>query len=190
MEKRLSAICIRERNSYVTLRMKEDFSLGMRELEEELRDEGDDEAGRISQLSQESIRDGIDTFCVCSKAYQKLCGRFPLEQMPAGFDIVEDTSMPQLMKHCLEYTLNARERLADVFLEDLTRLRKRMRAWADNTTPDREVTSRQRRLLQESSVNHLKLLDQVCSLTAVNADDVFLGDRLIVLTFHRRFRTA
>lgn len=157
----LTAICIRKRNSYVSLRMKEDFSLGLRELEEELRDEGDEAADFVQQPDSSILRDGIETFCVWSKAYQKLCGRFYLEDMPTGFNNAEDTSMPQLISHCKEFTLNSRERLADIFLTDLGRLRVRMRGWSDNTTPDHEISNWQKVMMEGYYKEHKENLKQV-----------------------------
>jgi hypothetical protein len=98
---------------------------------------------------------------VCSKAYQKFCGRFYLEDTPTGFDNAEDTSMPQLITHCMEFTLNSRERLADIFLADLSRLRVRMRGWSDNTTPDHEISNWQKVMIEDYYKEHMKNLKQV-----------------------------
>jgi len=121
-----------------------DFSLGLSELERDLNDEGDEAASSVPKPKPTLCRNGANTFCVCAKAFQKLRGRFIEDQMPSGFDNLDNTSIPQLAKHCVEFTLNAQERLADCFLDDFGRLRIRMQQWADNTMPDRQVTMKQR----------------------------------------------
>jgi hypothetical protein len=166
----LTAICIRERNSHVKLRMKEDFSLGLRELEQELREEGDEKADDVKHTHPLDVRDGIDTFCVCSKAYQKFSGRLPLEESPTGFNTEDDTSIPQLIQHCKEYTLNSREMLADIFLEDLGRLTERMRGWSDNTTPDNEMALWQRDSMEACFDEQVGVLEMVCCSCSANLD--------------------
>jgi hypothetical protein len=141
--------------------MKEDFSLGLRELEEELRDEGDGDADTVKHHSPSDAGDGVEVFTVCSKAYQKFRGRLPLEEWPTGFETPEDTSIPELIQHCREFTLDSRERLVDIFLADLGRLRKRMREWSDNTTPDREMAIWQRDLMQVGLKEHHANLKEV-----------------------------
>ncbi len=161
LEHQLTAICIKQRNSHVIHRMGIDFSLGLSELQRDLNDEGDDAAASVPKPKSTLCRNGASTFCVCAKAFQKLRGRFAEDQMPSGFHNLDDTSLPQLSKHCKEFTLNARERLADHFLADLSRLRIRMRQWADNTTPDRQVTMKQKHALEEKFKEHKKFLLQV-----------------------------
>jgi hypothetical protein len=164
LDKNLSAICIRERNCLVTNRMKLDFSASICELERELNNEGNMAPGSSTRAPPSDLQHGVQTFCVCSKAYQMFHGRFAREQMPAGFNKAEDTSMPQLIKYCKEFTFKAREQLADIFLQDLTRLRTRMRGWADNTTPDKQITTREKRLLMAAMTAQINQLVEVCWL--------------------------
>jgi hypothetical protein len=161
LEHQLTAICIQKRNSHVIHRMGIDFSLGLNELERDLNDEGDEAASSVPKPKPTLCRNGTSTFCVCAKAFQKLRGRFNEDQMPSGFDILDNTSIPQLANHCVEFTLNARERLADRFLDDLALLTIRMRQWADSTMPDRQVTMKQKQKLKEKFKEHKRVLQQV-----------------------------
>jgi hypothetical protein len=149
----ITAICIQERSKHVQYRMAEDYNVGMGEFEVEYPDQ--DTASILLQK-------GVKIYCVCPKAFQKQQGRFPYENMPPGFDKVEDTYIPDLTTHCTEFTLNAREDLADISQSKITRLEIRMRNWADNTTPDKQITTRQERLLKEKFEALFRLLRKVC----------------------------
>jgi hypothetical protein len=76
LEASIKTMCIEERNSYTQGRLLEDFEGGLRELEEELR-EADGGDYLINNHGKGSLR----TFCVSSKAYQKLQGRFKREKV-------------------------------------------------------------------------------------------------------------
>jgi hypothetical protein len=167
VEHRLTTLCVRARNSFVAHRMASDFSNGLNDLEAELIEDDDDAASSVPKPEPSCVPKGVHTFCVCSKALQKMQGRFVEEKMPPGFDTMHDTQLPQLFWHCMDFTLGARERLADEFLADLSRLRVRMRGWADNTNPDKVVTKRERRLLGERIQEQSNVLQEVCYLEMI-----------------------
>jgi hypothetical protein len=75
--------------------------------------------------------------------------------------------MPQLIKHCREFALQARENLVDVFLEHLTRLRARMWGRADNTMPDKQTIPRQARQLADTLDEQLISLQNVQYVTCL-----------------------
>lgn len=85
--------CIEQRNFYTQNQLKSDFTAGLRELEQELRedkenpDDGGEDSKRPPKLASKPIniaaRAGtasFTAFCVTSKAYQKYCRRFRKEQ--------------------------------------------------------------------------------------------------------------
>ena len=163
IENDLKSLCIQKRNQYVKHRMEVDYSDGLREFEQELCEEEDDMSIPTSRKHDPTQSNGVAIFCVCSKAFQILRHR-SLESLPQGFLHVRDTQMPQMLQHCKDYTFPARERLARTALEDIDRLRSRMRGWADNTTPDKQITMVQKRMLKECFKEHLEGFQKVCLL--------------------------
>jgi hypothetical protein len=162
LNENLTGICIKARNDYVTKQMGIDFAEGVvdlyRELEEEI-DENDGNGESTSAILSDTH--AVQTFCVCSKAYQKLLGRFKTERLPSGFQRLQDTMIPQLQDYCREFTLGAREKMANDFLEDLARMKLRIQGWGDNSTPDKQITKHQKRLLEAIFRERTGILEQV-----------------------------
>jgi hypothetical protein len=57
----------------------------------------------------ERLKDYLFVFAVSTKVYQKLCGSFRKEGPIAGYANLEETEIPQLQRHCIALTGNARE---------------------------------------------------------------------------------
>jgi hypothetical protein len=76
LEVSMKAICIDERNQYTHGRLQEDFEGGLREFIQDM-DESNSGDCTVTTKGKGSLR----TFCVSSKAYQKLRGRFKRDQV-------------------------------------------------------------------------------------------------------------
>ena len=162
IEDDLKSICIQKRNANVKHRMEVEYVDGLKEYEEEMIEEGAQTSAPFSTHRGYLKKKAVAIFCVCAKAYQKIQGRFALEQLPQGFFIAEETQMPQMITHCIDYTLPARERLANFSLDDINRFRSRMRGWAQNTIPDKQITMREKRLLAKCFREQADFRKEVC----------------------------
>jgi hypothetical protein len=148
--------------------MEVEYTDGLKEYEEEMI-EGVETSAPFPTYRDFLKQKAVAIFCVCAKAYQKIQGRFALEQLPQGFFIAEETEMPQMIIHCIDYTLPARERLANFSLDDIDRFRSRMRGWAQNTIPDKQITMREKRLLEEFFREQVDFRKEVGSFTSVTS---------------------
>jgi hypothetical protein len=99
----IALACIKARNDSSKTEIREQFADGIRDIDQEIAMERRD----LSLESSECVRDysaiaaGLPMFCVCSTAYQKLCGRLRADSTNVvGFKDVDDTEIPQLRKHC------------------------------------------------------------------------------------------
>lgn len=94
----ISTECIAGRNNYSRDAIKQDFAAGIRELDQELAEEED--AANFNP--EEDVRNyddvaaSLPVFCVSSRAYQKMCGRFKRDKHVLGFDNVEATQVGDL----------------------------------------------------------------------------------------------
>jgi hypothetical protein len=156
----LTAGCIKKRNDYVIHRMAMDFTIGRHELEQELDGQSDTAAALGADSSSSILRNGVHTFCVCSNAYQKFKGRL-VGRMPIGFDVIEDTSVPHLMRHGEEFTFGARESVADDRCAEIKCCQTRWVNWADNTTPDTQTKDWQNEMLENTFKVHFETLQSV-----------------------------
>lgn len=159
LEYEVAARCIEIRNSYVRQRIRADFRSGLQELDQELKSRGDDDDQGSSLMNLTSgTYDGAQSFCVSSSTYQKWKKKRP---MPTGFRTEQDTCIPQLRKYCQEFTLGSREGLATQLLEDVNRLKKRMKGWADNSIPDVQLTRGQNQKAKDLFQKHAARLEEV-----------------------------
>ncbi|KAB8215397.1 hypothetical protein BDV33DRAFT_208397 [Aspergillus novoparasiticus] len=125
--------CINARNIYSKDEIKKDFACGIRELDQEFREDEDEVAISGTTLpvrDYENLANELPVFCVSTKAYQKLCGRLRKEIHVTGFTKLEDTEIPQLQHHCISLTEKAREASALRFLAQLKRLFQSMSLWS------------------------------------------------------------
>lgn len=76
LETSMKGVCIDERNQYTHGRLEEDFEGGLREFVQDM-----DESGSGNSVITTKGKGSLRTFCVSSKAYQKLKGRFKRDQV-------------------------------------------------------------------------------------------------------------
>ena len=126
--------CIAGQNEYSRDAIRSDYASGIKELDGEIAEEEDaenfdpDEEGR----DYEEVARNLPVFCVSSRAYQKLQGRFRQEAVIPGFKTAEDTQIPQLQKHCRELTVKGRSNACQHFLSTLSQLLNSLSIWAAN----------------------------------------------------------
>ena len=95
IEAKISARCISGRNSYSKIAIRQDFAAGIKELDQENAAETDE----ANFNPDEDVRDydevarSLPVFCVSSRAYQRLSGRFKKEKDVPGFVDVEETEV-------------------------------------------------------------------------------------------------
>ena len=95
IEAKISARCISGRNSYSKVAIRQDFAAGIKELDQENAAETDE----ANFNPDEDVRDydevarSLPVFCVSSRAYQRLSGRFKKEKDVPGFVDVEETEV-------------------------------------------------------------------------------------------------
>ena len=95
IEAKISARCISGRNSYSKVAIRQDFAAGIKELDQENAAETDE----ANFNPDEDVRDydevarSLPVFCVSSRAYQRLSGRFKKEKDVPGFVDVNETEV-------------------------------------------------------------------------------------------------
>ncbi|KAE8314943.1 hypothetical protein BDV41DRAFT_563275 [Aspergillus transmontanensis] len=143
--------CINSRNIYSKDEIKKDFVCGIRELDQEFRE--DESRTTISDTNLPvrnygKLANELPVFCVSTKAYQKLCGRLRKEAHITGFTKPDDTEIPQLQRHCINLTEKARQASALRFLAQLKRLFQSMSLWSLATSGTHVMSDEKRRILE------------------------------------------
>ncbi|KAM7187037.1 hypothetical protein V8F33_011456 [Rhypophila sp. PSN 637] len=131
----VKAVCIKGRNEYSRKAIKNDFAMGIKELDQETAAEAD-EANfdpEVDARDYNAVAESLPVFCVSSRAFQKLSGRMQKDNFnSAGFAKVEDTEVPQLQAHAKKLTEAGRAANSRRFLNDLMSLLNSMTMWAND----------------------------------------------------------
>jgi hypothetical protein len=154
----MSNIAISGRNEYSRGAIQQDFASGIRELDHELAEETDASNFNpdIDARDYDKVAQSLPVFCVSSRAYQKLSGRFKKEANVPGFQTVEETEVPQLQAHCKKLTEASREANSRRFLNTLDQLLNSLRLVT--SSDGLQVTDKQkvtRAAIVESTYNQL-----------------------------------
>ncbi|ROW04317.1 hypothetical protein VSDG_00871 [Cytospora chrysosperma] len=116
----VKSICIKGRNEYSRRAIKNDFAMGIKELDQ-----------------QTAVEEDETAFNPDEDAYQKLSGRLKKDAVHVdGFLSVQDTEIPQLQEHAKKLTEGGRATSSCRFLNELSQLLNSMKLWA---TYDRRV---------------------------------------------------
>ncbi|TQN71730.1 Nuclear GTPase SLIP-GC [Colletotrichum shisoi] len=96
--------CIQGRNMYSRDAIKQDFAFGLKEFDEELLAEQQQDGPPQAQVETdyEQIGNNLPVFCISSRGYQQLRNRMKKDQKVVGFTSLEDTEIPGLRHHTLE----------------------------------------------------------------------------------------
>ncbi|RDL38401.1 uncharacterized protein BP5553_02741 [Venustampulla echinocandica] len=149
--------CITERNIYTQTRLKEDFERGFRELDQELKEAEDNDRPEVER--QDLLRD-LETFCISSKAFQKLKGRFPRDADIVGFDTVQATNIPRLHDFAVNLTSGERSKIVDAIFIRWNSLKHRLNSWVKerDLNVDIDLSSSQVKALREALEKSFSML--------------------------------
>jgi GTPase SAR1 family protein len=150
----VDALCITGRNNYSKDRIRDDYAMGIKELDQQNAIEEDEENFNpdVDIRDYEKLANSLPVFCVSSRAYQKMCGRLEKDSNVTGFKTLEETEMPQLKQHCKKLTEAGRMSNCRVFLNSLSRLLLSLSLWSGNNECGIKLTNKQRKL----EVSHLQ----------------------------------
>ncbi|KAF2271929.1 uncharacterized protein EI97DRAFT_240440 [Westerdykella ornata] len=128
----INAICIAGRNQYSKSAIQQDFAAGIKEIDMENAAEEDEENfdPDVDIRDYDEVAKSLPVFCVSSRAYQKLCGRFKKDGSVPGFKTLEETEIPQLQAHCKKLTEAGRIQSCRAFLLSLIQLLNTFSIWA------------------------------------------------------------
>lgn len=160
---KMSAMCISGRNAYSKGAIQQDFAAGIKELDQELAAEEDEENFNPDAeiRDYEEVARALPVFCVSSRGYQKLQGRLRKDPHIAGFTTIEETEIPQLQVHCEKLTETGRSANCRTFINKLSQLLNSLTLWASSDGTNSNMTTEQRaretRFLQKG----LKTLESV-----------------------------
>lgn len=166
IEAEMSRTCISGRNNYSKGAIQQDFAAGIRELDQELAVEEDEEHfdPSVEIRDYEEVARSLPVFCVSSRGYQKLQGRLRQDPAVPGFKGVEETGIPQLQKHCRQLTEKGRAESCRRFLNNLSQLLNSMSLWASNDGTGRNLTDGQKAKEAKILRDSFKKLESVSSV--------------------------
>ncbi|KAF5868435.1 uncharacterized protein Bfra_012345 [Botrytis fragariae] len=164
----IKVVCTQARNTYTQNHLKIDFLNGLRELKQDISADRNDEfqseiekkvesessatkpgwdnSKLIENACTEGLIDQLNTFCVSSKGYQRLAGRFKRNPKPKGFATINDTFIPFLREYAVACTLTQRSKLADRFLNGFNLVKLSISSWVENDSPNSLSSSEKDRL--------------------------------------------
>ncbi|QSZ31936.1 hypothetical protein DSL72_001505 [Monilinia vaccinii-corymbosi] len=102
-----------------------------------------------------STQNKLNIFCVSSKGYQRLCGRFKRDPIPKAFPTLRETFIPDLQDYAECSTVRVRMKIADEFLNGVKLLKMTMKSWAENGMPI-SLTSSKKDELEKMLGRHLE----------------------------------
>ncbi|KAH8691825.1 hypothetical protein BGW36DRAFT_437369 [Talaromyces proteolyticus] len=129
IQAKINELAISSRNEYSRSAIQKDFAAGIKELDQELAEESDSSRFNpdADDRDYDEVARSLPVFCISSRAYQKLKGRFEMEPTIPGFRTVEDTEVPQLQVHCRKLTEASRDANSRRFLNSLDQLLNSLR---------------------------------------------------------------
>lgn len=97
----MSALCIVGRNQYSKGAIQQDFAAGIKEIDQEIAAEEDEENFNPDTdiRDYDEVAKSLAVFCVSSRGYQKLQGRLRKDPPVPGFTTIEETEIPALQAH-------------------------------------------------------------------------------------------
>lgn len=163
IEADMAALCISGRNGYSKGAIQNDFAQGIRELDQEIAAEEDEENFNPDNDARDydEVARSLPVFCVSSRGYQKLQGRLRKDPKVPGFMTVEETEIPQLQAHCKQLTEAGRTANCKRFINNLSQLLNSLSLWASNDGTGANMTPDQRRREEKYLQKGLKDLESV-----------------------------
>ncbi|KAL8652063.1 MAG: hypothetical protein Q9226_004426 [Calogaya cf. arnoldii] len=151
----MSALCISGRNQYSKGAIQQDFAAGIREIDQEIAAEEDEDNFNPEKdvRDYDEVAKSLPVFCVSSRGYQKLQGRLRKDPAVPGFTTIEETEIPALQAHCEKLTETGRANSCRAFINRLSSLLNSLTIWASsdgtgaNLTPEQKA--KEARYLQQ-----------------------------------------
>ncbi|TGO14415.1 hypothetical protein BTUL_0053g00140 [Botrytis tulipae] len=188
----IKAACTQARSDYTQEHLRIDFENGLRELKQDMSDDAnderqlgnEDEAESKHQVYQRGLTEQLQIFCVSSKGYQRLCGRFKRDPMPNGFATIKDTCIPKLQEYAAASTLTVRAKIADSFLTEFNLLKLSIKSWAENDSPHSLSVSQTHKLnamLEEKLETLHKIFSNALTMAISRIREIIMTDILPTL---------
>ena len=149
----------------------------MRELDQEIGAEEDEENfdPDVEVRDYDEVARSLPVFCISSRGYQKLQGRFQKDAYVPGFSTVEETEIPALQAHCKQLTISGRTAAYKTFLTKLSTLLNSIAIWCLSDGTSRTLTAEQadkeKRYLTKSLSNFQEGLDKLVGSTRTDLKD-------------------
>ncbi|KAK2037515.1 hypothetical protein LZ31DRAFT_636013 [Colletotrichum somersetense] len=121
----MNRVCIQGRNAYSRDAIKHDFAFGLKEFDEELLAEQQQDSTQQIQgetPDYEKIGRDLPVFCISSRGYQQLRKRMKKDTRVVGFTSLEDTEVPGLRNHTLQLAASIQAIHFQHHLSDICRL--------------------------------------------------------------------
>ncbi|KAF4817083.1 Nuclear GTPase SLIP-GC [Colletotrichum siamense] len=118
-------LCIQGRNKYSREEIQKDFAFGLKELDDELLAEqaqSDGQPPEVADIDYERIGRDLPVYCISSRSYQQLRGRMKKDRRVAGFTTLEETEVPGLQRHTLEFAATVQDGYFKSHLNEICRL--------------------------------------------------------------------
>ena len=130
----MSAMCISGRNQYSKGAIQQDFAAGIKELDQEIAAEEDEENFDPDAVIRDydEVAKALPVFCVSSRGYQKLQGRLKKDPHVPGFTTIGETEIPALQAHCEKLTETGRAANCRAFINKLSQLLNSLTLWASS----------------------------------------------------------
>ena len=143
IEAEMAEMCISGRNQYSRGAIQQDFAAGIKELDQEIAAEEDEENFDPENEARdyEEVATSLPVFCVSSRGYQKLQGRLRKDPNVPGFRSIEETEIPQLQAHCEKLTETGRVASCRTFINKLSQLLNSLTLWASSDGTGAHITA-------------------------------------------------
>lgn len=163
IDSRMAAMCIAGRNNYSKGTIQQDFAAGIKELDQELAAEEDEDNFNpdVETRDYDEVARGLPVFCVSSRGYQKLQGRLRKDPNIGGFATLEETGIPQLQAHCDKLTETGRSANCRSFNNKLSQLLNSLTIWASSDGTAANMTAEQKAREAKYLQKGLKTLEDV-----------------------------
>ncbi|KAJ4294865.1 hypothetical protein N0V88_005102 [Collariella sp. IMI 366227] len=176
---KMKEICIKGRNNYLRQAIKQDFVIGIKELDQETAAE-EDEANfnpDVDQRDYNTVAASPPVFCVGSRAFQRLNGRLQKGNFNAGsFQSVDDTEIPSLQVHAKKLTEGGRAAIFRQFLNNLMQLLNSMSIWTLNDGTSSKLSDFEKAREETRLRKRLNLAKQACHHEAIcRRDEICSG---------------
>jgi len=146
LDARRSELCVAGRNQYSKGAIQQDFAAGVKELDQENAEEENPDTFNPDEMLRdyEEVARSLPVFCVSSRAYQRLSGRFQREAVVSGFARLEQTEIPQLQAHCKALTVAGRTTSCRRWLNTLQALLNSLDLWTSDDGSGPQLDGQQR----------------------------------------------